>query len=206
MSGQLTGSKKRSTKAPYAAQKGVCSWCGTDELPKGRRSWCSQECVDEYLIRSSSAHVRTLVEKRDGGICADCGCNADEQYKEWLERRKEAVRLADRLINGARFNIDWVNGKSVLRRQDNTDYPAQRRFRNEIIEKYAPGNWTEGRVSGWDADHIVPVVEGGGECGLDNYRTLCHPCHKKATAELAKRRAEQNRKEKRIQSGDLFDQ
>lgn len=40
----------------------------------------------------------------------------------------------------------------------------------------------------WDADHIVPVVEGGGECGLDNIRTLCCPCHKRATTELARRR------------------
>ncbi|MGH9408661.1 MAG: HNH endonuclease [Vicinamibacterales bacterium] len=29
----------------------------------------------------------------------------------------------------------------------------------------------------WEADHIVPVVEGGGECGLENYRLLCRPCH-----------------------------
>lgn len=41
----------------------------------------------------------------------------------------------------------------------------------------------------WDADHIVPVVEGGGECGLENYRTLCKPCHKRETAALARRRA-----------------
>lgn len=42
----------------------------------------------------------------------------------------------------------------------------------------------------WQADHIVPVVEGGGQCGLDNIRTLCHVCHLAMTAELAKRRAE----------------
>lgn len=37
----------------------------------------------------------------------------------------------------------------------------------------------------WQADHIVPVIEGGGECGLDNLRTLCTVCHKRVTAELA---------------------
>jgi 5-methylcytosine-specific restriction protein A len=41
----------------------------------------------------------------------------------------------------------------------------------------------------WDADHIVPVVEGGGECDLENIRTLCLKCHRAATAELRKRRA-----------------
>ncbi len=29
----------------------------------------------------------------------------------------------------------------------------------------------------WDADHVVPVSEGGGQCGLDNIATLCLPCH-----------------------------
>lgn len=43
------------------------------------------------------------------------------------------------------------------------------------------------RVTFWDADHIVPVVEGGGEAGLDNLRTLCIPCHQQVTKELMER-------------------
>ena len=42
----------------------------------------------------------------------------------------------------------------------------------------------------WQADHILPVIEGGGECTLDNLRTLCTGCHREETAALAKRRAE----------------
>ena len=45
------------------------------------------------------------------------------------------------------------------------------------------------RRSLWDADHIVPVVEGGGECDLANIRTLCLKCHRAATSELRSRRA-----------------
>lgn len=45
----------------------------------------------------------------------------------------------------------------------------------------------------WEADHIVPVVEGGGECGLENLRTLCQPCHRRETAKLAARRAAKRR-------------
>ena len=33
----------------------------------------------------------------------------------------------------------------------------------------------------WDADHIIPVVKGGGLCGLENLRTLCIKCHKNET-------------------------
>jgi 5-methylcytosine-specific restriction enzyme A len=44
------------------------------------------------------------------------------------------------------------------------------------------------RRSLWDADHIVPVVEGGGECDLSNLRTLCLRCHRSETARLRARR------------------
>jgi 5-methylcytosine-specific restriction enzyme A len=43
------------------------------------------------------------------------------------------------------------------------------------------------RASLWDADHIVPVAEGGGECDLSNMRTLCLRCHRRATAALRER-------------------
>lgn len=51
--------------------------------------------------------------------------------------------------------------------------------------------WKSGsRKSLWDADHIVPVVEGGGECDLSNLRTLCLRCHRLHTAELRRGRRE----------------
>ena len=43
------------------------------------------------------------------------------------------------------------------------------------------------RRSLWDADHILPVAEGGGQCDLDNLRTLCLLCHREATAQLRQR-------------------
>jgi 5-methylcytosine-specific restriction endonuclease McrA len=43
------------------------------------------------------------------------------------------------------------------------------------------------RRSLWDADHILPVAEGGGECDLENLRTLCLMCHREVTAELRRR-------------------
>src|SRR5262249_38303914 len=35
-----------------------------------------------------------------------------------------------------------------------------------------------GRRQLWDADHILPVAAGGGECDLSNMRTLCLKCHR----------------------------
>jgi 5-methylcytosine-specific restriction enzyme A len=52
----------------------------------------------------------------------------------------------------------------------------------------AEADWkNNGRKSLWDADHIVPVAEGGGECDLANMRTLCLKCHRVHTAQLRER-------------------
>ena len=56
----------------------------------------------------------------------------------------------------------------------------------------------------WEADHIVPVIEGGGLCGIDGYRTLCIRCHRLETAELAARRALDRRRAKDENCQTLF--
>lgn len=33
----------------------------------------------------------------------------------------------------------------------------------------------------WEADHIIPVVKGGGGCDITNFQTLCPSCHKAKT-------------------------
>lgn len=65
-----------------------------------------------------------------------------------------------------------------------------RRKRSDIIDRYAPelskscylklrekliSQAIEGNA--WNADHIIPVYNGGGQCQLDNLRTLCVTCH-----------------------------
>jgi hypothetical protein len=51
---------------------------------------------------------------------------------------------------------------------------------------------TEGTA--WNADHIVPVYEGGGGCDLDNLRTLCVVCHAGVTRRQAAARAAERRR------------
>ncbi len=48
------------------------------------------------------------------------------------------------------------------------------------------------RKTWWDADHIVPIAEGG-KNELANLRTLCIRCHKAETKALALRRASARR-------------
>lgn len=33
----------------------------------------------------------------------------------------------------------------------------------------------------WEADHIIPIHQGGGACELENFQTLCPDCHLEKT-------------------------
>jgi 5-methylcytosine-specific restriction endonuclease McrA len=77
--------------------------------------------------------------------------------------------------------------------------PQERRERAEFRKRY---RWFFRRSSCWDADHMVPVAEGG-DHALDNIRTLCVPCHQRVTRELAKRRAAQQRRARRKLRGTV---
>ena len=59
--------------------------------------------------------------------------------------------------------------------------------RNKLLARW--GLKRLNRRTLWDADHIVPVAEGGGECDLDNIRSLCLVCHRRQTSELRVRLA-----------------
>jgi 5-methylcytosine-specific restriction endonuclease McrA len=74
----------------------------------------------------------------------------------------------------ARCGIDT---EALRQNKRKLDYRARKQFEKD---------WG-GRRNLWDADHIVPVVAGGGECGLANMRTLCLKCHREVTAALRQR-------------------
>lgn len=113
------------------------------------------------MIRRSGTEVRRQVFERDRGVCAGCGLDCEKLRRE--------LRL-----------LCFGNRKQPADRE------AWRRRRSELIEQ---GFDMHHRRHHWDADHVVPVVEGGGACGLENYRTLCQVCHKAETAALARRRS-----------------
>lgn len=55
----------------------------------------------------------------------------------------------------------------------------------------------------WQADHVVECANGGWGKGLDNFRTLCTPCHKSETARLMRELAEKRKQVKG--AGPLFE-
>ena len=145
-----------------------CRWC-QGPVPKPRRTFCGSACVDRWKMRTSPSYLRARVWKRDRGICAECGVNS----KTWarsarakVTRQMKAAGLAPRGSG---------EGAALARKIERAALRAL--------------GLVPGRSSAWDADHVVPVAEGGGECDLDNLRTLCLRCHKAATRRLAGRLA-----------------
>ncbi len=90
---------------------------------------------------------------------------------------REAVLKRDRGMC-ARCTVDTLAAYRLLKR-------ARGARRAELLAVW--GLKRLGRKSLWDADHILPVAEGGGECDLANLRTLCLQCHRLATAALRER-------------------
>jgi 5-methylcytosine-specific restriction enzyme A len=131
----------------YGKRDGLCRWCKKPVLK--RRTFCSDECVHQWKIRSDPGYARNLVYKRDHGICAICGVDTQA-----LRAKIASMKWG---WNDAFWKWSWITYRRVV------------------------------CGSIWDMDHIIPVVEGGGECGLENLRTLCIPCHRQVTADLRKR-------------------
>ena len=59
---------------PYCQPEGtgpngrrLCRWCH-DEVAKGRSTWCSDACVEEYRGMHDWNHIRGLVLARDRGV------------------------------------------------------------------------------------------------------------------------------------------
>jgi 5-methylcytosine-specific restriction protein A len=153
-----------------------CRWCRGPITKKGRTSWCSTECADEGAVRSSASYARFKVEERDHGICAACGMDTEYVKRTLNPLLKEATtrwREPDvgqelrRMVAIALEDLGFSRAVAFVRT-----------------------NWShEISTHLWEADHILPVVEGGGGCGLDNLRTLCRACHHRETKALAGRRA-----------------
>lgn len=160
-----------------------CTWCNRI-VPKYRRSWCGDECAAEWFIRTRPESARIAVEHRDKGVCATCKVDT-----------KRIERIMSALARGAQ-NENYTY--RVMGHHTNAPWPGYERRRERLdLARALIGVWL-GRVMRfgmyhefphlWEADHIVPVSEGGALCGLEGLRTLCLPCHKKESARLAGRR------------------
>lgn len=148
----------------------LCRWCGGAVAPP-RKSWCSQECVDEYLTRSSASAMRSAIFRRDKGVCAACGCDT-EKIQRVLSYA--ATAYSDLVLPIEERAWGWWQA-DVFRIFSRLGFN-----RNQTL---------------WEADHILEVSNGG-ESALDNMQTLCVPCHKQKTRKMHADRAQARRGQK----------
>lgn len=181
----------------------LCRWCGSI-CPGRRTAWCSEECLHEASLRMNPSYMRSCVAERDKGLCKACGLD---------------TKIIDRLIHilnggairknpefrhgrGENYSLYLLKGEEIwgyrrawykrLRDYYNEENPMPNKHQfyivDDLLEPLGIQIGSTGHL--WEADHIIPVSEGGSCCGLENMQTLCISCHKLDTKELAKRTAE----------------
>jgi 5-methylcytosine-specific restriction enzyme A len=128
------------------------------QLRPGQREFCSATCRHEALMRLSPGYARAQVFARDDGVCCQC--------------RLDCGRL-DRVLR----HLVHAGG------EDDDDGLAAALT---VLEALGLGRRRR-LISTWQMDHRTAVAEGGADCGLGNYRTLCLRCHARATRDLHRR-------------------
>jgi 5-methylcytosine-specific restriction protein A len=151
------------TEKPSRTKAG--GWVRASELERGESGrplcrWCRVENPSGRRTFCSDACVHEWKLRTDPGYL------------------RERVLARDAGVC-AKCGVDTIALRRDMRR---LDYAARRKLLRDW------GLSENNRKSLWDADHIVPVVEGGGQCDLANMRTLCLKCHRAATAALRVRR------------------
>lgn len=132
-------------------------------------------------------------------LCCHCATPLEGRRRDWCSdecAQRYMIRTGDQ---GAarRFLFARDVGVCALCKTDT------RAVLRELLHRHRDGNYRHGSVeqiptvgewqrARWEADHTVPLVEGGSR-DPENLRTLCRPCHKCQTAALAARRAEARR-------------
>jgi 5-methylcytosine-specific restriction endonuclease McrA len=124
--------------------------------------------------KSSGGAIRSQIMKRDRGICETCKLNCTK-----LIQRLQAIEK-----DGEEDREDsWRRRRELLLDTHYPDFASRlsKAQKDGLVEKALSGK-------AWQADHIVPVFEGGGHCTLTNMRTLCTACHREVTAAQAAQR------------------
>lgn len=150
-------------------------------------------------FRSLDADLLRRLLDRQKGECTWCGTAAPRPRTKWCSDRCVAEfkeRCDPTTYRNLAIERDGMVcrecGRDIVAAQAAAEREAEENFvkfsdwrvREAIFKRHgmARGQWFE-------VDHIVPVVEGGGLCGIDNLRVVCGACHAVATKRLSRRRA-----------------
>ena len=96
--------------------RALCRWCGV-EVTGRRRTFCSDACVHEWRLRSSSSYLRDCVFKRDRGVCALCSLDTTKLPRRGKRRRARSLWEADHIVairEGGDSNLENLRTLCVL--------------------------------------------------------------------------------------------
>lgn len=166
----------------------LCRQCNTEVKPP-RRTFCSTQCVELWMVRTGSGMVR-FIKRRDKGICALCGLDC-EALKRRLRKMLKALDPErpiypepDDYLDDGTLTLAWKARWIAHEAKRKADRAAMKAAAAEFKARHGI---PQHRTRFWDIDHIVPVAEGGGACGPENLRALCLKCHRGETKRLLER-------------------
>ncbi|KAK4781882.1 hypothetical protein SAY86_015984 [Trapa natans] len=159
----------------------LCKLC---QLPcKGRKArepeffedlFCNLACYEEYRLRTSGRFIRQELFEIEHGVCTNCQLDCHKLVK-------------------------CLKPLSLERRREYIKKNAPKLIQRKKLFEKLVNDPSEGNA--WHADHIVPVYEGGGECLLENMRTLCVACHSDVTAiQCGERRAQRKQTRRQLEA------
>ncbi|XP_059303669.1 uncharacterized protein LOC132055726 isoform X3 [Lycium ferocissimum] len=117
--------------------------------------FCSLNCSEEYHLRTNNRSIRNALFENERGICTNCQLDCHK-----LVERIRPLSFESREEYIIKVAPNLAKRKKLFRK---------------LVQDPIDGN-------AWHADHIVPVYKGGGECRIENMRTLCVACHADVTA------------------------
>ena len=151
----------------------LCLVCG-DAYDASRREtlghpFCGEPCAKAFRVKTRAGFARAELFKLERGVCQSCGLDCDALLARLLAEPSVPERV--RALESARGPRAEEKGGALCFSSARAAAIARAPRAGDL----------------WQADHIVPVAEGGGECGLENFRTLCDGCHRRETSDLRAR-------------------
>ena len=164
-----SGTRTADGPALRPPRKQTGGWADPKQLPQGPNG--------RPLCRRCSAEIRKGSGRRT--FCSDA-CVVEWKIRTQPEFAAEQVHARDKgICSACQRDCDALFRKLRI---------TKRARRPRRMQELGLPAYLLRRRRYWEVDHIQPVVEGGGSCGLENLRTLCWECHRRVTRDLALKR------------------
>ena len=180
-------------------KSGKC-WCGKPkpEFQKGMRAYCSPEHRAIWQSKILTWHeFRDQFIREHGEKCDACGVESsqaerDKLYMQKQHEKEEFLRAMKPKVQDAiiakkidKLEADYEQRFAEAVNPDNIDiYDIERYARlHKIAIPELPRYYTTeaDKKTVFEVDHIIAIVNGGGEFDKNNLQVLCSDCHRKKT-------------------------